>query len=59
MQVALPVECDLAGLNLPVLLIDLVSHQDDGDVVANSGEVLVPLGDVLVGDPGGNIKHDD
>ena len=59
LQVALPVESDLAGLNLPVLLVDLVSHQDDGDVVANSGEILVPLGDVLVGNPSGNIEHDD
>lgn len=52
-------EGDLAGLDLSVLLVDLVSDQDDRDVVTDSGQVLVPLGDVLVGDSGGDIEHED
>lgn len=59
LEVALSVEGDLAGLDLPVLLVDLVSDQDDGDVVADPGEILVPLGDVLVGDSGGDVEHHD
>jgi hypothetical protein len=39
--------------------VDLVSTQDDGDVLTNSLEVTVPVGNVLVGDTRGNIEHDD
>lgn len=59
LQIALSVEGDLAGLDFSVLLIDLVSDQDDGDVVADSGQVFVPLGDVFVGDSGGDVEHHD
>ena len=52
-------EGDLLGLNLSVLDIDLVSDEHDGDVLAHSDEILVPLGDVLVGDSGAHIEHDD
>jgi hypothetical protein len=59
LQVSLAVESDLAGLNLAVLLVDLVADQHDGDVVADPGQVLVPLGDVLVGDACGDIEHEN
>lgn len=52
-------EGDLLGLNLSVLDIDLVSNKYDGDVLANSDEVLVPLRHVLVGDSGADVEHDD
>ena len=52
-------EGDLAGFNFSVFLIDFVSDENDGDVVTDSGEVLVPLGDVLVGDSGGDVEHDN
>ena len=52
-------ESDLTGLDFAVLLIDFVAHQHDGDVVTDSGEVLVPLGHVLVSDPGGDVEHED
>lgn len=52
-------EDDLAGLDLAVLDIDLVADEGDGDVVADAGEILVPVGDVLVGGAGGHVKHDD
>ena len=57
LKVALAVEGDLAGFDLAVLLVDLVANQHDGDVIADSGKVLVPLGNVLVGDTGGDIEH--
>lgn len=52
-------EGDLAGLDFSVLLVHLVSDKNDGDVVTDTGEILVPLGDILVGDSGGDIEHDD
>ena len=39
--------------------IDLVSAKNDRDVLANTLEVTVPVGNVLVGDTGGNVEHDD
>lgn len=59
LQVSFAVEGDLAGLHLAVLLVDLVADQHDGDVVADPGQVLVPLGHVLVGDACGDIEHQD
>ena len=57
LQVALAMESDLAGFNLTVLLVNLVSYQHDGDVVADTRQVLVPLRDIFVGDTGGHVKH--
>lgn len=39
--------------------VDLVSAKDDGDVLANTLEVTVPVGNVLVGDTRGHVEHDD
>lgn len=39
--------------------VDLVTAENDGDVLADTLEVSVPVGDVLVGDSRGDIKHDD
>jgi hypothetical protein len=71
----LAVESDVSSLDLALLYrckrsprhtmtrthldVDLVSTQDDGDVLTNSLEVTVPVGNVLVGDTRGNIEHDD
>ena len=52
-------EHDALGLHLPVLDVDLVAGEDDGDVLADPDQVSVPVGDVLVGDPGGDVEHDD
>ena len=59
MKISLAVESDLAGLDFSFLLVHFVSNQNDWDVIANTGEILVPLGDILVGDSGGDIEHDD
>lgn len=50
LQVLLSVEGNLLGLHFSVLHIDLVSNEDNGNVLAHSDQVLVPLGHVLVGD---------
>ena len=52
-------ESDLSGLDFSVFLIDLVTDQNDGNVVADSGEILVPFGDIFVGDSGGDVEHEN
>jgi hypothetical protein len=59
LEVSLSVESDLSGLDFSVFLIDLVTDQNDGNVVTYSGEVLVPFGDIFVGDSGGDIEHEN
>lgn len=59
LEVFLAVESDFLGLDLAVLDVDLVAAEDDGDVVADTDEILVPVGDVLVGDAGRDVEHDD
>ena len=59
LQVLLAVEGDLLGLHLAVLHIDLVADEHNGDVLADTGQVLVPLGHVRVSDAGADIEHDD
>ena len=49
----------LAGFDLPVLLINFVADQDNGDILADPCQILVPFRDVFVGDSGGDIKHED
>ena len=59
LEVLLSVEGDLLGLHLTLTNINLVTAQHDGDVVAHTGQILVPGGDVFVGLPVGDIEHDD
>ena len=59
LKVLLSVESDLLGLDLSVLNVDLVTNEDDGNVLADTDEILVPLGNILVSDAGAHIEHDD
>ena len=59
LEVSSSVEDDLGGLELPLLYIGLVTHKNNGDVVADPSEVLVPGLDVLVGDSRSEIEHND
>lgn len=52
-------EGDVGGLDLALLDVDLVTAENDGDVLADTLEVTVPVGDVLVGDTRGDVEHDD
>jgi hypothetical protein len=71
------VESDGLGLDLALLDVDLVTAQDNGDVLADADEITcklsqmanflrfdmslltVPVRDVLVGNAGGDVEHDD
>lgn len=68
-------ESDVSGLDLSLLPslvffslsnrdatdldIDLVSTKDDRNVLTNPLQISVPVRNVLVGDSGSDIKHDD
>ena len=41
------------------LHIDLVTAENDGDVLADTLQITVPVGNVLVRDAGGHVEHDD
>jgi hypothetical protein len=73
-QLTLSVESDISSLDLSLLYtsafslphgnathldIDLVSTKDNRDVLTNPLQISVPVRNVLVGDSGSNIKHDD
>ena len=59
LQALLAVERDLLGLHLAIFHVDLVADEADGNIIANTNQVLVPLGNVLVGDTRGHIEHND
>ena len=52
-------EGDLLGLNFSIFNVDLVSYQDNRNILTNSDEIFVPLGHVLVGNSRADIKHND
>ena len=59
LQVLLAVEHDALGFDLPVFDVHLVSAEHDGNVLADAHQVPMPVGHVLVGYSGGDVKHDD
>jgi len=59
LQVLLAVEGDSTSLHFALLDIDFVSTKDDGDVLANTFEVTMPVGNIFVGDAGSDVEHDD
>jgi len=59
LEVFLAVEGNLLRLDLAILDLDLVSAQDDGDVLADARQVAVPVGNVLVRDARRDIEHDN
>jgi hypothetical protein len=59
LKILFAVECDSASLHFALLHINLVTTQHDGDVLADAFEVAMPIGDILVGDSRGDVKHDD
>jgi len=59
LEVLLSVECDSLGLHLSLLNIDFVSSKDDWDILADTDQVTVPVGNVLVRNTGSDIEHDN
>ena len=59
LQVLLAVESDLLGLDLAILDFYFVSAQDNWDIFTNSGQITVPVGNILVGNTRSDIEHDN
>jgi hypothetical protein len=59
LKVLLSVESDCLSLHLSLLNINLVTGEDDGDILADADQITVPVGNVLVGNAGGDVEHDD
>lgn len=49
LQVFLSVEGDLFWLDLAVFDIDLITTENNGDILTDTAEVTVPGGDIFVG----------
>lgn len=50
---------DCFRFDFPVLDIDFVAAQHNGDAFTNSDQISVPIRDVLVGDTRGYVEHDN
>ena len=59
LQILLAMEGDALGLDLALLNVHLVSAQHDGNVITDPRQVAMPVGNVLVGDAGSDVEHDD
>ena len=54
-----PTETSSERDNSTYLHVDLVAAENNGNVLANTLKITVPVGDVLVRDAGGDVEHDD
>lgn len=59
LQVLLAVKNNALGFDFPVFDVHLVATEDDRNVLTDTDQVTMPVGHVLIGDPRGDIKHDD
>jgi len=59
LKVLFPVENDRFGFDLSVLNIDFVAGQNDGNVLAYSDQISVPVGNVFVCNSRRHVEHDD
>lgn len=59
LEILLSVESDLTRFDLAFLDINLVATKNNRDVLTDSHQITMPVGNVLVGDTAGDIKHDD
>lgn len=47
------------GKSWKYLDVDLVSTKNNGNVLADTFEITMPIWDVLIGDAGSDVEHDD
>ena len=59
LQILFTMESDLLGFDLSVLHVDFVAYQDDGDGLADSGQVLIPFRHIRVSDTRAHVEHDN
>ena len=49
----------MLSFDLAVFDFNLISGQDDRDVLTNTSEITMPVRNIFVGDTGGNVEHDN
>lgn len=59
LQILLTMERDGLCFDFTLLYIHLVSTQHDRNVFTHTHQITVPVGNILVGNTGRDIKHDD
>merc|ERR1712087_571744 len=59
LEIAFTVKLYVFGLDLPILHVDLVADEDDWNVLAHAADVSMPVWNILVGDAGRHVEHDD
>jgi len=59
LKVLLAMEGYGLGFNLALLNVDLVSGKNDRNILTNTDEITVPVGNVLVGNSRSDVEHDD
>lgn len=59
LKVLFPMENDGFGFDLSVFNIDFVAGENDGNVLAYSDQISVPVGNVFVCNSRRNVEHDD
>ena len=59
LEISLSMELNVSSLDLSVFNIDLVTNENDWDVLAHSDNISVPVWNILVGDSRSDIEHDD
>lgn len=59
LQVLFSVKDDGFGFDLPVLDVHLIAAEHDRNVLTDTHQVTMPVGNVFVCHSGGHVKHDD
>ena len=59
LKILFPVKYNGLGFNLTVLDVNLVATKDNWNVLTDSNQIAMPVGNIFVCDTRGHIKHDD
>lgn len=47
------------GFDFPVFDVHFVAAKDNGNVLADTDQVTMPVGHILIGNTRGDVEHDD
>jgi len=59
LEILFAMKCNRLGFNLAIFDVDLVTNEDDGNIFADSHQIPMPVGHVLVRDTRSYVEHDD
>jgi hypothetical protein len=58
-EILFAVESDCFGFDFAVFDVDFVPTEDDGNTLADTDVIAMPVGDILVCNSRSHVKHDD